>query len=78
MGFVFKPVFKAMGEWMAPKVATPEAPAPTPTAATPAVEAAAESERRRQRMASGRAATMLTGSSGASSGMVGTKKLLGD
>lgn len=80
MGFIFKPMFKKMGEWMAPKAAEPEVqkPTPTPTAATPAVEAAAESERRRQRRASGRAATMLTGSSGASTGMVGTKKLLGD
>lgn len=77
MGFIFKPMFKKMGEWMAPK--SPEVDTTVaPTAATPAVEAAAEAERRRQRMASGRAATMLTGSAGASSGMVGTKKLLGD
>lgn len=51
----------------------------TPTVATPAVEAAADAERRRQRTASGRAATMLTtpGSAGQASPLVGTTKLLG-
>lgn len=55
---------------------TPATPKPTPTVATPAVEAAAEAERRRYRQASGRAATILTSGS-QSSPMLGTTKLLG-
>lgn len=35
-------------------------PKPTPTVDTPAVQAAADATRRRERTASGRAATMLT------------------
>lgn len=67
-----------MTKILSPKVATPEAPKPAPTVATPAVEAAAEAERRRQRNASGRAATMLSGGSDSvSSANVGATKLLG-
>lgn len=58
-----------------PKV--PVAAAVVPTVATPAVEAAADAERRRQRTASGRAATMLTNQESYSSPMIGTTKLLG-
>lgn len=60
-----------------PKVVTPAMPpaaAKVPDAATPAVQAAAEAERKRNR--SGVAANMLTGSSGATA-TVGTTKLLG-
>lgn len=59
------------------KPKTPAMPTPTPTVATPAVEAAANAERRRQRTASGRAATMLTSQENYSSPNVGTTKLLG-
>jgi hypothetical protein len=60
------------------KPKTPAAPKPTPSVATPAVEAAAEAERRRYRQASGRAATILTeGQSGGGSANIGTTKLLG-
>ena len=59
------------------KPKTPMAPAPTPSVATPAVEAAADAERRRQRTASGRAATMLTNQEGSSAPNIGTTKLLG-
>jgi hypothetical protein len=58
-----------------PKVTTPSVPMKAPDAATPAVQAAADAERRRSR--SGVAANMLTGSSGAASGPLGTTKLLG-
>jgi len=53
------------------------APAPTPSVATPAVEAAADAERKRQRTASGRAATMLTNQESYSAPNIGTTKLLG-
>ena len=59
------------------KPKTPMAPAPTPSVATPAVEAAADAERRRQRTASGRAATMLTNQESYSAPNIGTTKLLG-
>lgn len=59
-----------------PKVATP-APVKAPTTASPAVQAAADAERQRQRRAVGSAATMLTSAQGASLGMIGTTKLLG-
>lgn len=59
------------------KPKTPMAPAPVPTVATPAVEAAAEAARRRERTASGKAATMLTNQESYSSPMIGTTKLLG-
>lgn len=58
-----------------PKVSMPAAPAKTPDVATPAVEAAAEAERRRKR--TGLASNMLTGSSGVTNANVGTTKLLG-
>ena len=55
-------------------------PEPAPTVDTPAVQAAADAERRRQRAASGRASTMLT-SRGQDDDLanprVGTTKLLG-
>lgn len=66
-----------------PQMAAPAAPtaAETPSVATPNVQAAAQAARRRERTASGRAATMLSGSSsgGASgnSANIGTSKLLG-
>ena len=52
----------------------PGVPAKAPDTATPAVQSAADAERRRSRR--GVAANMLTGSSGATSA-VGTTKLLG-
>lgn len=57
----------------------PKAPPPPPSVDTPAVQAAAEVARRRERTARGRASTMLTGSQGivSSDTQVGTKKLLG-
>ena len=80
MSFIFKPMFKAVGDWMKPDM--PDAPTPTPTPAadvtTPSVQAAADAERKRLRNQKGRASTMLTGSSGADTGAsVGTTKLLG-
>lgn len=62
-----------MSKLFTPRI--PNAPEKRPDAATPAVEAAAEAERRRKR--TGVAANMLTGSSGVASGTVGTTKLLG-
>lgn len=59
-----------------PSVPQMPAQATRPAEMDPAVQAAAEAERRRQRMAAGQAATMLTGGS-ASTGPVGTTKLLG-
>ena len=59
------------------KPKTPALPTPTPTVATPAVEAAADAERRRQRTSSGRAATMLTNQETYSTPNIGTTKLLG-
>lgn len=64
-----------MTKLFSPSVATPQAPEKRPDVATPAVEAAAEAERRRKR--AGLASTMLTGSSGVTSTPVGTTKLLG-
>jgi hypothetical protein len=59
----------------------PKMPAPTPvtpTVATPAVQAAGDAQRMRQRAASGRAATMLTSTEEQSqTPMTATKKLLG-
>jgi hypothetical protein len=52
-------------------------PAPAPTQATPDVQAAAEAERRRNRNASGKASTMLTGSTGVAAPTTGTHTLLG-
>lgn len=68
-----------------PQVAAPTPPtaADTPSVATPNVQAAAQAQRRRERTASGRAATMLSGSGGMSGGSsggsanIGTSKLLG-
>lgn len=58
-----------------------KAPAPppvTPTVATPAVQAASDAQRMKQRAASGRASTMLTSTDQQSqSPMTATKKLLG-
>lgn len=57
---------------------TPPAIADVPSMATPSVQAAAQAQRRRERVASGRAATML--SSGGTAGgqpTIGTSKLLG-
>jgi len=57
---------------------TPEPPPIKPTVATPDVQAASMATRRRERAASGRAATMLTSSDEQSAApMIGTKKLLG-
>lgn len=53
------------------------APAAAPSVATPAVQAAADAERRRQRASSGRAATMLTDQSNYTAPTIGTTKLLG-
>lgn len=60
------------------KPSVPQVPkqAMGPTEADPAVMAAADAERRRQRMAAGQASTMLTGGT-AGTGPVGTTKLLG-
>lgn len=60
-----------------PKVATPAAAPAAPTEATPEVQAAADAERRRQRSANGKAATMLSGGSGSAAPSVGTSTLLG-
>ena len=66
-----------------PQMAAPTPPtaADTPSVATPNVQAAAQAARRRERTASGRAATQLSGSSsGGTSGNsanIGTSKLLG-
>lgn len=58
-----------------PKVTTPKVPEKAPDVATPAVQAAADAERKRKR--AGLASTMLTGSSGVTGAPVGTTKLLG-
>lgn len=58
-----------------PKVTTPSVPMKAPDAATPAVQAAADAERKRKR--TGVAANVLTSSSGATGATVGTTKLLG-
>lgn len=60
------------------KPKTPALPPPAPTVATPAVQAASDAQRMRQRVASGRAATMLTSTEDQGvQVMTGTKKLLG-
>lgn len=64
----------------APAVPTPAPPSvsDTPSAATPNVQAAAQAARRRERIASGRAATMLSsGGTAGGTADIGTKKLLG-
>lgn len=61
------------------KPATPQIPKmaeTAPSAATPAVQAAGEAERLRQRRARGVASTMLSGGGGESA-PIGTTKLLG-
>lgn len=68
-----------------PPTATGAAPVTPPTVATPAVAAAADSARMRERAAAGRAATMLTASGRSTTQLasedlqptVGTKRLLG-
>jgi hypothetical protein len=52
-------------------------PPPVPTVATPQVQAAADAQRMKQRVSSGRASTMLTGEDEQSRPMTATKKLLG-
>lgn len=74
-------VLQSVGLAPKPPVATPQQFIPqeamTPAAVdTPAVQAAAEAEKLRQRRARGRAATMLT-EGGAETGPIGTTKLLG-
>jgi hypothetical protein len=64
-----------MTKLFAPKI--PAAPKPAPTTATPDVMAAAEAERRRNRTASGKASTMLTGGAGVAAPVTGTNTLLG-
>ncbi len=62
------------------KLFTPSIPAPpkpAPTVATPDVRPAAEAERRRNRSASGKASTMLTGGAGVAAPTTGTNTLLG-
>lgn len=56
---------------------TPPTAADTPSVATPNVQAAAQAQRKRERTASGRAATQLSGGTATSESSVGTKKLLG-
>jgi len=53
----------------------PSVPAKAPDVATPAVQAAADAERKRMR--TGLASTMLTGSSGVTGAPVSAAKLLG-
>ena len=56
----------------------PEAPEPVPTVAHEQVQGKADNTRRRERVARGRASTMLTGGAGVTqSAQIGTKKLLG-
>lgn len=63
---------------MASLFSSPKTPKVTPaTQATPEVVAAADAERRRQQAGAGRAATMLSGGTGAATPTVGTKTLLG-
>ena len=57
-----------------PSVAEPPKP---PQVDTEAVQMASETERRRQRMARGRASTMLGGGSSTEDAAIGTTKLLG-
>lgn len=76
MGFVFKAVksvFKSVGDLFSPSM--PSMPGQKiDKTDTAAIEAAAEQTRRRERMAAGRAATMLT-SSATSSPTVGRRTL---
>ena len=65
MTSLFKPKTPAMPEVKPPAQSSPE------------VMAAADAERRRQRAASGRASTLLSGGDGTASPTVGTKTLLG-
>ena len=65
-----------MTSLFSPKTPSPATPKP-PAQSSPEVMAAADAERRRQRSASGRAATELTGGSGSMAPTVGTKTLLG-
>lgn len=76
MGFIVKPFMEMMG-FKAPEA--PKMPGPAADTATPAVQAAADAERKRLRMARGKATTMLTGAKGdeISSASVGATKLLG-
>jgi hypothetical protein len=57
--------------------AKPVVSTPPPDVSTPAVQAAADAERRRVRSNKGKASTLLTTPSGAGSANVGTTKLLG-
>ena len=67
-----------MSSLFSPKVSTPAPMTPPPSIDTPGVQAAADAERRRQRTASGRASTMLTGGTAKTgSDMIGTSTLLG-
>lgn len=63
--------------FLKPKTPTAPTAAIVPTTATPAVQAASEAARRRERTASGRAATMLTNQESYTSPNIGTTKLLG-
>lgn len=60
-------------------VAAPVAPPPPPAIDTPAVQAASDATRIRERKARGQASTLLTGSGGLTdtTAQIGTKKLLG-
>lgn len=63
------------GLFSSPKVPKPKPP--PSVAQSEGVQAAADAERRRQRLASGRASTMLSDQENMSAPMVGTRKLLG-
>jgi hypothetical protein len=62
-----------------PKAPAPVAPPPpAPTMASPVVQAARDDERKRSRLAAGRASTILTGAQGlAAPAVTGQKSLLG-
>lgn len=96
VGKVIEAPFKAVGSvFKPPKIELPPpaattqttytAPDAPPTVATPAVAAAADAARMRERVAAGRAATMLTSSGRSRTQLaseelqptVGTKRLLG-
>ena len=64
-----------MTKMFMPKVTTPNVPAKAPDVATPAVQAAADAERKRMR--TGLASNMLTSSSGVTGAPVSAAKLLG-
>lgn len=79
MGFIVKPFMEMMG-YKAPEAPKmPEIAKESITSATPAVQAAADAERKRLRSARGKASTMLTSSQGdaVAGSSVGTTKLLG-